>query len=263
MTSNADHADSDNPDSFAESPSTNVYSHSFRRETRLSRGAAYAVVALIVGLIGIRLLPADIGRISPTRLGAGEVVEAPTIVIKREAGVKPGRFVWPAPNRSFASVIELVDQFAIEVMDWDPADISHDTPDDVAGPLHVEVTNLASDLEVELFAVPSPDGWGFLSVGNRTVTIEVPQPNLPESGRHTIYYDLPKPDSTQFVEVRYSTDEITTESTTNPWYSLPTDRAPQTVISILIKFVDTSGSVLDVVGFQFEPIDSQVAEADQ
>jgi hypothetical protein len=75
-----------------------------------------------------------------------------------------GQLVWPAPPRNFATLDDLVGAFATEVLAWDAWDVVGD----VNGTSQPQVFTLASsspEASMPLVAIPSPEGWGFVQIG--------------------------------------------------------------------------------------------------
>ena len=75
-----------------------------------------------------------------------------------------GQFVWPAPPRDFATLDDLVGAFAVEVLAWDAWDVVGDV-NATSQPQVFTLANSSSDASVALVAIPSPEGWGFVQIG--------------------------------------------------------------------------------------------------
>jgi hypothetical protein len=75
-----------------------------------------------------------------------------------------GQFVWPAPPRGFATLNDLVAAFATEVLAWDAWDVAGDVSEG-SQPQVFTVASSFPEASVALVAVPSPDGWGFVQIG--------------------------------------------------------------------------------------------------
>ena len=118
-------------------------------------GIAAAWVLLVAGLVGAL---AWIGR-------DGSAPTATTPPTATVATVVPfGQFVWPAPPRNFATLDELIETFATEVLAWDAWDVVGDVTEE-SQPQVFTLASSSPAASVALVAIPSPEGWGFVQIG--------------------------------------------------------------------------------------------------
>ncbi|MCP3937574.1 MAG: hypothetical protein GY708_19650, partial [Actinomycetia bacterium] len=152
-----------------------IYEMAAKRQRRRARRFAVATVIVCMLLVGGAWAALE-GRASTveTVTGAGQ----PTLV----EGVAMGEFVWPAPQRGFESADQLARAFLTEVLDWadGTAAPSPDAPADVNGPTWLQLARPTAGIVIEALAVPSEHGWGFIQIGNDTMTI---RQDSPETGR--------------------------------------------------------------------------------
>ncbi|MGD9995568.1 MAG: hypothetical protein AB7L17_01045 [Ilumatobacteraceae bacterium] len=115
-------------------------------------------VLLVVGVVG--------ALVWVERNGSAPAATKPPPTTGTAAGrVVFGQFVWPAPPRNFATLNDLVRAFATEVLTWETWEVDGN----VSESSEPQVFTLASstpDASVALVAIPSPEGWGFVQIGD-------------------------------------------------------------------------------------------------
>jgi hypothetical protein len=132
---------------------------------RLSIAAVW--VLIVVGVVGTLVW---VERNGPPP----SATRSPSTTGSAAAPAAFGQFVWPAPPRNFATLDDLVGAFATEVLAWDAWDVVGD----VNGTFQPQVFTLAGssvDASVRLVAIPSPEGWGFVQIGE-TMSASAEQP---------------------------------------------------------------------------------------
>ena len=173
----------------------------------------------------------------------------------RQTGVIPGEFVWPAPVRGFVDLDELIESFVAEVLGWQPDQVHHDGTSGEDGPQFITISNLSTTHKVQLLAIPSPEGWGFIQVDGSQVSIAKSTPDMSESGGFAIIFNPPDKTASSTVEVRYTTNEILTGTTTLSHFALLADHTPRSVLSVLAIHTDNEGVVIGLSGGQFQSTD--------
>ncbi len=221
-----------------------------KRQRRRARRFAVATVIVCMLLVGGAWAALD-GRASTveTVTGTGQ----PTLV----EGVAMGEFVWPAPQRGFESADQLARAFLTEVLDWadGTAAPSPDAPADVNGPTWLQLARPTASIVIEALAVPSEHGWGFIQIGNDTMTI---RQDSPETGR--LWFTPPPLTTVTNTSVRYATTsiEITTDQ---DLVELPESPAWYEVTSVLVVHRNDEDEVIGVAGRQLAGQDVEQAPA--
>lgn len=202
-------------------------------------GVAAAAAFLVVGLLGA-LAWIDQSDSNPAAAPTPPAVEDP-------APSEPlGQFVWPAPARGYATLDDLVEGFAAEVLEWDAFEVS-DGVDESLQPQVFTISNTALEVSLFVVAIPSPEGWGFVQIGNglqagilgplQTVGIAVDFPVSPDSTSNS-------------VAIRRSDGTIENMTTTSNRVELPDTTLAQ-LVSVLVIGIDNEGQPITAVGGQF------------
>jgi len=164
-----------------------------------------------------------------------------------------GSFVWPAPPRNFATLDELVEQFAVEVLESAAGSVDYLEATDEQVPQSFLISHFpgpeSSELhghEVPAIAIPSPQGWGFVRIGAVALSIDET-----ETGSHAIRFGPPHGTAASTVEVRYSDGEVVSEIVQAAEFALPEGRSPDSVVSVLVTHLDDAGKQITVSGRQF------------
>jgi len=169
-----------------------------------------------------------------------------------------GQFVWPDPPRGFATLEELVDQFAVEVLGWYPGTVSLED-EDITGEDPQAFAFYQPDpdqtIPIEYFvtdhyavAALSPEGWGFIQVGSGDVGIDETS-----DGGYVIGFQPPVGTVVNTVEVRYTDGEITSDTTKVSELVLQPGRSAGSVESVLITHAIDTGEVISASGSLFTP----------
>ncbi len=168
--------------------------------------------------------------------------QAPAIT---ETATDLGPFVWPAPPRDFATADELAMAFIQEVVQADQWTVAGAALGVANQPASVTLSNGTTD--VDAFAVPSSQGWGFVQIDGSNMAVEVDPPRLTFRGDpNAASYD---------IEVRLADGRLVRQSGTATDLRLPPDMQPGGVLSALVLHLDADGVVIDVSGGQFDDRD--------
>lgn len=217
-----------------------------RRRKRRIVASALAAPVILLASFGVWLL-ADREGSSTQIVAAGRGEEpGPTA---GPAAAAPGGFVWPAPPRDFVGLDALTRGLIDEVLGWSPDRVRRDGGGDDNAPQSFTLVNLDTNRELVLLAVPSAQGWGFVRIGDPGTTIGETE------GGFAIMFQAPAGTDYSIVEIRYLDGTVTSETTTRSEIPLPSDRAPQTVASVLITHADAAGAIITASGGQFNRSD--------
>ncbi|MCB0975652.1 MAG: PASTA domain-containing protein [Actinobacteria bacterium] len=162
-----------------------------------------------------------------------------------------GDFVWPAPPRNYATREELTAAFVDEITHWprDEVVISEgagiEGPAPSAGPQIMHVAYGDTDLDV--LAVPSDAGWGFVSIGTAAVSADEWR-----IGGPSLTWVPPDGTVTSAVTARFRDGTVVETTVTTPELRVPSDQSLDTLRTALVVFQDESGTVIDVSGGQFQ-----------
>ena len=200
---------------------------------RLSIAAVW--VLLVVGVVGAlvwveRNGPPPSASPSPSTTG----VAAPAAF---------GQFVWPAPPRNFATLDDLVGAFATEVLAWDAWDVVGDV-NGTSQPQVFTLTSTSSDARVALVAIPSPEGWGFVQIG------EAMSASAEQPGDVVLTVPIGVGAESASVVIRLS-DGTTRESTDLTGQVVFSDVRVEDLVSALAIGRDANGRALTAVGGMF------------
>lgn len=155
-------------------------------------------------------------------------------------------FIWPEPSNP-ADPETLVRRFAEEILGWDQPVI---TPDPDASPQGLTWINISDDQghEVDVLAVPTPDGWGLVQIGDPSGISSAPlgyasiNPNL-DLGATTVVIHAAVRDG--------STLAWRADLTTKPGIIELTGPQMGDIRTLLITYEDENGRVIAVNGGQY------------
>jgi hypothetical protein len=199
-------------------------------------GVAAAAVLLVAGLV-TALAWIDRGGSKHTSSSPPPLTEAPAPVSQLD------RFVWPAPARSYATLNELVTAFSAEMLGWDAFELDGDLSE-ARQPQFVTISNTAVGVGVTAIAVPSPDGWGFVQIGQ-----PVDAKNIDTSGVMLTFPGVAGVASAS-VTVRLSDGTAVDTIADAGGVELPGVQLEQLVSALLIGR-DANGQVIMASGGQF------------
>lgn len=141
----------------------------------LSIGRRPAGRQLSIAAVWVLLVVGTVGALVWVQRNAAAPAATPaTAPARTAASASFGQFVWPAPARHFATLDELVESFAGEVLAWDAWDIVG-TASESPEPQTFTLTSSSPEASVALVAIPSADGWGFVQIG-QPMTASAEQP---------------------------------------------------------------------------------------
>lgn len=137
-------------------PTGDVLANGSRPSARLLSIAAVWML-LVVGVVGALVW---VERNGPPP----SATPSPSTTDAAAAPAAFGQFVWPAPPRNFATLDDLVGAFATEVLAWNAWDVVGDV-NDTSQPQVFTLASSSPEASVRLVAIPSPEGWGFVQIG--------------------------------------------------------------------------------------------------
>ena len=221
-----------------------------RRSHRRSRGlAAVAAVALVVSLVAALTLAR--GRSGLGDAGAPASASVPPATWFATSSTDPlGSFVWPAPPRAFTSVDALAEAFAGEVLGW-LGFTSDGGPADDQSPQGFDLVNPVTGARVQVIAVPSPDGWGFVQVGSGLVASIV-------DGAVLIQFPKSSAVATSTISVRLLPGEVR-ETSTDQAHVEVQGIDLEDLVSVLVVGRDADDDVVSVSGGQFADAEGHAA----
>ncbi len=199
---------------------------------------AAAVLLLVAGLAGALAL-AD--RDSPD---AATTSASPIATGVPTPAVPSGQFVWPAPARGFGSLNELVGAFTSEVMGWDAFDLLGDV-NDQQQPQSFALSNSSVDAEVAAIAVPSPEGWGFVQIG------EGLNASTGDSGNLTLEFPTTTAVTSSLVTVRLADGNSIDTTVEAGTVEISNTRLDQLVSALVVGY-DADGNAIAASGGQFD-----------
>ncbi len=223
-----------------------------RRVDQRRRNRRLLASALAVPLLGIAAIGswAAVNRAgTPSQTIAADADNPSTAAGETPVAASLGEFVWPAPSRNFASLDELTNQFSVEVLAWDQ--VRRDGGTEESEPQSFTLVNLDTNREVHLLAVPSPNGWGFIQIGESDISI-----GESAAGGFAVRFQRAAGATMSNVEIRYLDGHISTDTTTSNSLDLPSDRSFESVLSVLITYVDDSDAVVTASGGQITSPDA-------
>lgn len=200
---------------------------------------AAVAALLVVGLLGALALIEQ--RESSPAASTPPAIEDPA-----PAG-SLGQFVWPAPARGYGTLDELITGFATEVLEWDTFDIS-DGVDESLQPQVFTISNAALETNLQFVAIPSPDGWGFVQIGNGGLEAGVLDP-LDLVGIAVEFPVVPDVTSNS-VAVRRSDGTTVNMTTASDRVELP-DMKFAELVTVLVVGVDNEGQPITAIGGGF------------
>ena len=106
-------------------------------------------------------------------------------------------------------------------------------------PQSFTLVNLVTNREVHLLAIPSPDGWGFIQIGDGSHSVG----EAPGDG-FAIRFESPVGALTSTVEVRYADGTVATATSTSSMHLLGSGRGPESVVSVQITHAHDAGAVI-------------------
>ncbi|MCB0968461.1 MAG: LytR C-terminal domain-containing protein [Ilumatobacter sp.] len=219
-----------------------------RSDPSSSRLGLVAAVCLLIG--GLVAVLAWTGREQPSSLappltsppGTQLGDSTPTTLV---SGVE--LFVWPGPDRSFATVGELVGAFVDTQLGWTAYDLVGDT-DDQQQPQSFTLQNGDLGADVPVIAVPSPNGWGFVQVGDHEMSISV-GPSVDGGAPVLTFVPIDGAVTHSITALLTHGGSLTFESATSP-VEIPVE--PNIgVASVLVLGQDAAGVVIGATGGQF------------
>lgn len=211
--------------------------------------AAVAAVALVASLV------VALAFMNRNRSGSADEADrpgaasTPTATWSESTPTDPlGTFVWPAPRRKFTSVSELTEAFTSEVLGW-PGFTTDGGPTDDEAPQGFDLVDPVSGARVQVIAVPSPDGWGFVKVGSSPVASVV-------DGAVDIRFAKSTAVATSTVSLRLISGEVRETSTDQDHVSVQ-GIGLEDLVSALVVGRDGQDAVVSVLGGQFtDPMNS-------
>lgn len=165
-----------------------------------------------------------------------------------------GPFVWPAPPRDIATLDELVEQFAVEVLGSRPDSVAYKGATNEKAPqafviypeFNPEISGETHSHELFAVALPSTEGWGFVDIGGRPIGIEETA-----DGAFAVDFRPPGGAAANTVEIRYTDGEATSDTVDGFELTLPAERSPESVASVMVRHLDENGRLNTVTGRQF------------
>ncbi len=219
----------------------------------LRLGLVAAVCMLVGGMVAVL---AWTGREQPASLtpppGTESRASTPTTLV---AGAE--LFVWPGPDRSFATVGELVAAFVDTQLNWTAYDLIGEV-DEQQQPQSFTIHNGDLSVGIPAIAVPSPNGWGFVQIGDGSMSIGV-GPTV-DGGAPVLAFDpIDGAVSYSITSLLDHGGTVTFEAATTE-VEIPVE--PNIgVASVLVLGRDASDVVVGAVGGQFLIGDDLVAPA--
>lgn len=214
-----------------------------RRSTHWNRGfAAAAAVVLVLSLVAALTFSRGRSGLEDEADAPGNASVPPATWFVTTSSDPLGSFVWPSPPRAFASVDALAEAFTIEVLEWSGF-TSDGGPVDDQSPQGFDLVNPATGASVQVIAVPSPDGWGFVQVGRGLVASLVDR---------AVLLQFPKSSAvaTSTISVRLISGELRETSTDQDHVDVQGIDL-EDLVSVLVVGRDVDGDVVSVNGGQF------------
>lgn len=199
---------------------------------------AAAWVLLVVGVVGT--LVWVVGRNGP------QPSATPSPSTSSAAPASFGQFVWPATDRSYASVGDLVTGFTVEVLGWDESEwkVGTDALTDTSVPQAFRLVNASVGSDLAMIAVPSPQGWGFVQIGEGLGA------SAGEAGAIVLTWPTVAGATSSAVSIRLA-DGSSLEATTDSGRVEVPGATLDDLVSALVVIRDATGRVLTAVGAGF------------
>jgi uncharacterized membrane protein len=210
-------------------------------------GLAAAAVLLVGGLVGALVwVNADRSAPSTDTPPPATRATAPTASL--------GEFVWPAPPRGYTTLDDLVAAFTTEVLAWGPSETGRlgDT-NDRPQPQALTLVNERLGGSVLVIAIPSPDGWGFVQIGDGGLSASV------DEGETVAlrFTSAPRTESSS-LEARLSDGTTINATATAPGrVELPESVRLADLVSALVVDFDEQGNAIGATGGTFASNDAQ------
>jgi hypothetical protein len=208
---------------------------------------AAAAVILVGGLVGA-LVWVNADRSTPSSDAPPPATQATT------PAASLGEFVWPAPPRGYTTLDDLVTAFMTEVLAWAPADTERvgDT-NDRREPQALTLVNERLGANVVVLAIPSPEGWGFVQVGDGGLSASVD-----EDETVTVEFTPTRGSVSSSIETRFSDGSAMSSTAVTPGtVELPESIRLTELVSALVVDFDDQGNVISVTGGTFATDEAQ------
>lgn len=207
---------------------------------------AAAAVVLVAGLVGA-LVWVNADRSTPS-----SETPPPTAQATVPAG-SLGQVVWPVPPRGYATLEDLIGAFTAEVLAWDPSDTARvGDANDQSQPQVLTLVNEVVGGDVLVIAVPSPQGWGFVQIG------EGLSASVDEGESVAVEFVSTQSAASSSIEARLSDGTTVTATATSPGrFELPEAVRLEEVVSALVVEFDEQGNVIAATGGMFASSDLQ------
>ena len=214
------------------------------RSQRWNRGVAVAAAVALVVSLAAALSFTSRGQSGPVNEADGPSTASipPVTWFATTPTDRLGSFVWPAPPRAFTSVDALVEAFTSEVLGWS-AFTTDGGPTNDQSPQGFDVVNPGTGARVQVIAVPSPDGWGFVKVGSGPVASVV-------DGAVVIQFAKSNAVARSTVSLRLVSGEARETSTVEDHVDV-VGIGLEDLLSVLVIGRDDQGEVVSVLGGQF------------
>jgi hypothetical protein len=208
-------------------------------------GLVAAAVVLVAGLVGA-LVWVSADRSTPSS-------DAPPQTGATVPTVPLGDFVWPAPPRGYTTLDDLVTAFTTEVLAWDPADTDRVGEfNDQPQPQALTLVNERLGGNVVVIAIPSPQGWGFVQVGNGGLNASVD-----DDQTVALRYTPSTRSASSTVEARLTDGTTVTLTASTGRLELPESVRVGELVSALVVEFDEQGNVIAATGRTYAPSDPQ------
>ena len=157
-----------------------------------------------------------------------------------------GQFVWPARDRSYASVDDLITGFTVEVLGWDESEwkVGTSTLSDTSEPQAFRLVNAVLESDVAMIAVPSPQGWGFVQIGEGLAA------SAGQSGTIMLTWPTVAGATSSAVTIRLSDGSSMEATTDSGRVEVPGARLDD-LVSALVVIRDATGHALTAIGGGF------------
>lgn len=228
-----------------EETDTREFAMSMRaRGASWNRGlAAAAAVALVVSLVAALTFTNRGQSGSVDEAGGASTASMPPATWLATTPTDPlGSFIWPAPPRALASVNALATAFTSELLGWSGYTTDGGPTDDEA-PQHFDLVNPVTGVRVQVIAVPSPDGWGFVKVGSG------PEASVVD-GAVDIQFAKSAAVMTSTISLRLISGEVR-ETSTDQDHVAVQGIVLEDLVSVLVVGRDGQDEVVSVLGGQF------------
>ncbi len=207
---------------------------------------AAAAVVLVGGLVGA-LVWVNADRSTPSSDTPPPATQATV-----PAG-SLGQFVWPAPPRGYATLDDLITAFTAEVLAWDPSDTERvgDT-NNQPQPQALTLVNEPVGGNVLVIAIPSPQGWGFVQIG------EGLSASVDDGDTVAVEFASTPHAASSSIEARLSDGTTITATATSPGtFELPESVRLEALVSALVVEFDEQDNAIAATGGTFASNDAQ------